>query len=364
MGLRGHATVVSHRIALGSTDNVTTMVTLTNANGMEVSFLGRGGIILSILVPDRDGVLSDVVLGYADVARYLNDKFYFGALVGRSANRIADASFTLARERYALTRNDGAHHLHGGLHGFSAYEWSVVPFERSDAIGAVLSMESPAGDQGYPGRLTVDVTYTLTNSNELSVEYRAETDAPTPVNLTQHTYFNLTGCSACNVLDHVLTVNASHYTPVDQTLIPSGEVRPVGNTAFDFRNPRRVGAHIADHDEQLQFGGGYDHNFVIDGATAGNGLVDAARLFDPASGRVLNIRTTKPGIQVYTGNELDEVLHGKSGAYVRHSGVALETQHFPDAPNHENFPSTILLPGQEYYSKTAYQFSVSPDGGV
>jgi aldose 1-epimerase len=365
--VNGTATVVTSHADFGDAGGVTTLVTLTNMHGMEVRFLSRGGVILSIRVPDRDGTLADVVLGYTDIRQYLNDRFYFGALVGRSANRIAGASFKIGSLTYELSRNDGAHHLHGGAHGFSACEWSVAPFEHDGTVGAVLAMKSPAGDQGYPGSLSVQAKYSLTSGNELLVEYRATTDAPTLVNLTQHTYFNLTGCMSCSILDHVLTLNASRYTPVDRDLIPSGELRAVSGTPFDFRTPRAIGSRIGALDEQLQIGGGYDHNFVLEhAATRGpTGLTDAARLYDPSSGRVLTIRTTKPGIQVYTGNELDAVRSGKNGAYIRHSGVALETQHFPDAPNHRNFPSTVLQPGEEYFSETVYRFSVdSSEPGV
>ncbi|MBC8085809.1 MAG: galactose mutarotase [Phycisphaerae bacterium] len=341
---------------------MTTLVTLTNTNSMEVRFLSRGGIILSVLAPDRDGALADVVLGFSDIRQYLNDRFYFGAIVGRSANRIADGLLKIGASAFELSKNDGAHHLHGGTRGFSACEWSVTPIETGFAVGALLSMESPHGDQGYPGTLAVQVRYLLTNSNELRLEYRATTDAPTPVNLTQHTYFNLTGCSACNILDHMLTLNASQYTPVDQSLIPTGELRAVAGTPFDFRSPRPIGERIADDDDQLQHGGGYDHNFVLGVPLPGDRLTFAARLFDPSTGRALTVRTTKPGLQIYTGNDLAEVRQGKNGAYGRYSGVALETQHFPDTPNHSNFPSTILHPGQEYFSETSYQFSVVPEG--
>lgn len=326
---------------------------------MEVKFLSLGGIVLSIIVPDRDGALADVVLGYDELSQYLHDKFYFGALVGRSANRIANSSFSIDGTSYELSRNDGRNHLHGGTRGFSHYEWNVTPFESENAVGAELSLQSADGDQGYPGNLEIRARYTLSNDNEFLIEYRATTDALTPINLTQHAYFNLTGCSACPVLDHELRVNAARFTPVDNELIPTGELRDVAGTAFDFRAAHRIGDHIDDRDAQIQLASGYDHNFIIDGWEDGvEQMRDAASLYDSASGRLLNIRTTKAGIQVYTGNELDEVSNGKGGAYVRHAGVALETQSFPDAPNHDNFPSTLLAPGEEYYSATSYQFAV------
>lgn len=355
----GVASAETRVVTFGVPVHDSTLITLRNASGMEVKFLSLGGIVLSIIVPDRDGNFADVVLGYDDLSQYLNDKFYFGALVGRSANRIANSTFAIAGTSYELTRNDGRNHLHGGTRGFSHYEWKVAPFETDNAVGAELSLRSPHGDQGYPGNLEISARYTLSNSNEFLIEYRATTDASTPVNLTQHAYFNLTGCSACPVLDHELRLSASRFTPVDSSLIPTGELRDVEGTPFDFREARRIGDRIDDRDAQIQLASGYDHNFVIDGWAEGvEHMRDAASLYDSASGRLLNISTTKAGIQVYTGNELEEVKNGKGGAYVRHAGVALETQSFPDAPNHDNFPSTLLAPGNEYYSATSYQFAV------
>lgn len=356
-GARASATTSS--ISLGAAGE-TPLVTLVNAQGMTVRFMGRGGIILSMLVPDRDGIFADVVLGFREPAQHVGDRFYIGALVGRNANRIAGGTFELDGVQYVLTRNDGRNHLHGGALGFNAHDWSIHTFERDDEVGAELSLESPAGDQGYPGTVRAKVTYTLTNANEFIVEYRATVDAPTPINLAQHTYFNLKGCSGCDILDHELQVFSSNILPVDANLIPTGVLQPVEGTPFDFREPCRVGARIRDNDKQLRFGAGYDHNFVLDQVVPSGDPTRflAARLSDPASGRMLDVLTTKPGIQVYTGNELDQVTNGKGGAYVRHAGIALETQHFPDTPNQPTFPTTVVRPGEEYFSETTYRFFV------
>jgi len=330
-------------------------LTLRNARGMEVSFIAHGGAITSILVPDRDGVMADVVLGYRTLDEYLRDRVWLGPLIGRYANRIAGGRFTLDGRDYHLPRNDGPNHLHGGPRGFDHVLWDVDPLP--DAAGAVLTHTSPAGAEGYPGTLAVRVTYTLTDADELSVDYHATTDAPTPVSLTQHSYFNLAGEGSGDVLAHELTLNASRITPVDECVIPTGELRPVAGTPFDFTTPTALGARIDAGDEQLRITGGYDHNFVLD--RAGDGLELAARLHDPASGRVLEIHTTEPGIQLYTGNALDRTIIGKSGRpYARRTGVALETQHFPDSPNQPRLPSTILRPGETYRSRTVYRFGV------
>lgn len=333
------------------------MVTLANVHGMSVRFMSRGGIILAVFTPDRDGTLADIVLGHNTLAEYAHDPHYFGALVGRNANRIANGAFTLDGVPYALSRNDGVNHLHGGTVGFSAHEWNVALFEGADAAGADLSLMSPDGDQGYPGALAVRVRYTLTNDNALRVDYWAETTAATPVNLTQHSYFNLSGCPGTTVLDHELTLRASRFTPVDTTLIPTGDVESVHGTPFDFTVPRVIGAHVGDRDPQLALARGYDHNFVLD--DDGRPTRPAAVLTHPASGRILEITTTEPAVQMYSGNVLDRVACGKGGApYLRHAGVALETQHYPDAPNQSHFPSTILRPGARYASTTVYRAGV------
>jgi aldose 1-epimerase len=328
---------------------------LRNAGGMEVRLATYGGTVVSLKAPDRDGVFADVALGYATFEEYLADRVWFGPLIGRSANRIAGGRFTLDGREYVLPLNDGPNHLHGGPGGFDKALWGAEPFHAADGVGVVLTHTSPAGTDGYPGTLHVRVTVTLTERNELDLAYRAATDAATPVNITQHSYFNLAGEGSGDVLGHDLTLNASRFTPLGPTMVPSGELRPVAGTPFDFTVPTPIGARIDADDEQLRTTGGYDHNFMLN--RRGNGLELAARLYDPGSGRVLEVLTTEPGIQLYTGNGLDGSIVGRSGRpYGRRSGVALETQHFPDAPNQPGFPSTILRPGQEFASRTVYRF--------
>ena len=332
--------------------------TLTNARGMEVRVTDWGGVVLSISVPDREGTVEDVTLGFDTLAPYTTGESpYFGALVGRYGNRIADGRFSLDGRTYALATNNGPNHLHGGERGFDKRLWTAEPFETDSTAGLVLTRTSPDGEEGYPGALDVRVTYTLTDDDALAFAYHATTDAATPVNLTQHTYFNLAGPGG-DVLDHELTLDAGAFTPVDSTLIPTGEVRPVAGTPFDFREPRAIGERIGADDEQIQYGGGYDHNWVLDrGGEAG--LVRAARLYDPSSGRAMEVWTTEPGVQFYSGNFLDGSLTGRGGvAYAYRSGLALETQHFPDSPNQPAFPSTVLRPGETYRSRTVYRFSV------
>lgn len=330
---------------------------LVNAHGVEVRFLPLGGTITSIRVPDRNGELADVVPGYDTPAEYETDTRYFGAILGRYANRIARGRFELDGTVYELPLNDGANHLHGGPCGFHRLLWRVAPFRRPDAVGAVLCSRSPSGEQGYPGMLHTRVTYTLDDANALRVEYSAVTDAPTVVNLTQHTYFNLAGHDAGNVLDHELTINATYFTPVDASLIPTGTFRGVSGTPFDFSTPHRVGARIGADDEQLYVGGGYDHNYMLERQDTSE-LAFAARLSEPQAGRVVEIFTTEPGLQLYSGNHLGNGVPGKGGVrYVRHAALALETQHFPDSPNQPHFPTTILRPGAELVSTTIYRFS-------
>lgn len=334
------------------------LVTLRNASGMEVRFLTLGGIIVSIRVPDRHGHVDDVVLGYDLLESYLDDAFYFGALIGRSANRISGGSLEIDGRTIRLSRNDGPNHLHGGVRGFNAVVWSVETFVHADEAGATLSYRSVAGEEGYPGTLVARVTYTLRGTGDLVVAYQAETDSATPVNLTQHAYFNLTGKPDRDVLGHVLTLHAPHFTPVGAGLIPTGEVRSVDGTPFDFVSPHTIGARIHCADPQLQLGGGYDHNFVL-ALTPRTIPTMAARLHDPESGRVLDVLTTEPGLQVCSGNALHVGVRGKSGQqYGEYCGVALETQHFPDAPNHPEFPTTIVRPNERYQSQTIYRFSV------
>jgi aldose 1-epimerase len=330
--------------------------TLTNAHGVEVRAIGLGAIIVSLKVPDRAGKLDDVVLGFDGIDGYLGDHPYFGAVVGRYGNRIAKGRFTLDGRTYSLATNNGPNHLHGGPKGFGRLVWTGKSFEKGEDVGVAFTLDSPDGDEGYPGNLKATVTYTLTPKDEVVVDYLATTDKPTPVNLTQHSYFNLAGSGAANIHDHVLTLDADRITAVDAELIPTGVLAPVEGTPFDFRKPTAIGARIdADH-EQIRFGRGYDHNWVLN--RSGAGLVKAARLSEPTSGRVLEVFTTEPGVQFYTGNFLDGTLVGKGGRkYGHRAGLCLETQHYPDSPNRPEFPSTIVRPGQDYSSKTVFAFS-------
>jgi aldose 1-epimerase len=331
--------------------------TLTNASGMQVRAITYGAIIQAIRVPDRDGRLGDVALGYDSLPGYLTASPYFGAIVGRYANRIARGRFTLEGRTYRLATNNGPNHLHGGVKGLDKVVWVASSFQRADTAGVTFSHTSPSGDEGYPGTLDVHVTYGLTPRNELVVAYGATTDQPTPVNLSQHTYFNLAGEGTGEILGHVLTIHADHYTPVDATLIPTGEIASVAGTPFDFRAATPIGAHIAEPNKQLEHGRGYDHNFVLN--RTGPGLMHAVHVLEPRTGRTLDIFTTEPGLQFYSGNFLDGTITGKAGHVYRHrSGFCLETQHFPDSPNHPRFPSTILRPGKTYRSRTVYAFGV------
>jgi aldose 1-epimerase len=336
------------------------LFTLTNARGIEVRAITYGGIILSLRTPDRTGQLDDVVLGYDTLEGYVRASPYFGAIVGRVGNRIAGGRFTLDGRSYALATNNGPNHLHGGIKGFDKVVWEAQPFRNDSGVGIVFTHTSPDGDEGYPGTLRARVTYTLTDRDELVVDYHATTDKATPVNLTQHTYWNLAGDGRRDVLGHELMINASAITPVDSTLIPTGEIAPVAGTPFDFRELTPIGSRIDRRDDpQIAHGGGYDHNFVLDRPGAA-GLVHAARVVEPTTGRTLDVYTTEPGVQFYSGNFLDGSITGKRGhVYHRRFGFALETQHYPDSPNHPNFPTTILRPGEEYRSRTVFAFGAA-----
>jgi aldose 1-epimerase len=330
------------------------LFTVANAAGMELAATNYGGIIVSLRVPDRDRHFDDVVLGYDALEGYLGESPYFGAIIGRHANRIRGGRFAIEGRTYKLRRNDGPNHLHGGLRGFDKVLWRAKPFRSPEGAGIAFAYTSPDGEEGYPGTLEARVTYTLANNGELVFEYRARTDKSTPVNLTQHSYFNLAG--AGDILDHKLMLNADRFTPVDSTLIPTGDLRPVADTPFDFRCERPIGAHVDAQDEQIRQGQGYDHNFVLN--KGDDGLTLAATVYDPASGRMMEIHTTEPGLQFYSGNLLDGTIVGKEGrVYRRRSGFCLETQHFPDSPNQPGFPSTTLRPGQEYRSRSVYRFT-------
>lgn len=333
--------------------------TLTNAAGMKVKVTNYGAIITSIVVPDRNGNFADVALGHDRVEDYMNavDKPYFGAVVGRYGNRIAGGTFTLDGETYTLATNNGNNHLHGGVIGFDKVVWDAAPVEGDGWVGVEMTYRAKDMEEGYPGNLDVTVTYRLSDENELTVAYRATTDKPTPVNLTQHTYFNLKGEGVGNILDHELLIAASHYTPVDEELIPTGEIAAAQGTPLDFTEPKRIGRDIDEDHPQLERGLGYDHNFVLDGRDR-PGVHLAARVYEPSSGRELEIHTDQPGVQFYCGNFLDGRLTGKSGRqYVYRGGFCLETQHFPDSPNRPSFPSTILRPGENYESRTVFEFS-------
>ena len=322
---------------------------LTNKNGVQARVTTYGARLVSLRTPDRKGELGDIVLGFDAVADYTtNAGRFFGASVGRYANRIGGAHFRFGGVEYKLDQNDGNNSLHGGSHGFYSALWTAR--ELPDG-GLELTYFSRDGEGGYPGNLNVVVTYHLTDANELRIDYHATTDKPTVVNLTNHAYFNLKGGG--DILGHVLTLNADRFTPVDAGLIPTGEIRAVSGTPFDFRKPTAIGSRIDEDDEQLKLAGGYDHNWVLNGS----GLRLAARVEEPTTGRILEVWTTEPGVQFYSGNHLDGAAHGRDGeVYRRRSGLCLETQHFPDSPNKPNFPSTLLKPGIQFRSTTIYKF--------
>ena len=354
----------AQREAFGSLPDGRTVeaVVLANDNGMRVRILAYGALLQELTVPGRDGP-ADVVLGYDGIEGYLEAPNYFGVTVGRYANRIGNARFTLDGTEYQLAQNDGPNSLHGGVQGFDKRLWTIADV-RSDAEGAsvTLTYVSPDGEEGYPGTLSVTATYTLSETDELTVDYHATTDKPTIVNLTNHAYFNLAGAgSSVSVLDSVLTIPADSYTPVDETLIPTGEFTPVEGTAFDFRMPTRIGDRIRDGgDEQLRFGRGYDHNWVVSPAPV-EGTQLLARLEDPGSGRVMDVLSNQPGVQFYSGNFLDATVTGKSGAIYRQGdALCLEPQIFPDTPNKPEFGSARLDPGQTYANRIVYRFSTTP----
>ena len=333
------------------------MYTLTNGKGASVQIITLGGTIASIKVPDRAGKLGEVTLGFDSLDGYLKPHPFFGVLVGRYGNRIGKGTFTLDGKTYTLAKNNGENSLHGGRKGFDKYVWKAREVPSQDGLAIELVHVSPDGDEGFPGRLTATVVYTWTDANALRIDYTATTDKPTVVNLTNHAYFNLSSGAAGTILDHELTLGADQFTPVDKGLIPTGEIRAVKGTPFDFTTGRRIGQHIdAAGDEQIQFGGGYDHNFVLKGTS---GMRLAARVAEPTSGRVMEVTTTEPGVQFYTGNFLDGTIVGRGGkTYGKRAGFCLETQHFPDSPNKPAFPSVVLRPGQTYKTTTQYAFSV------
>jgi aldose 1-epimerase len=331
-----------------------TVFTLTNRRGMQVKVLDFGAIISEIHVPDRDGNFADVVLGFERIEPYLANSAFLGAVIGRFGNRIAEGRFSLDGKDYQLAVNNAPNHLHGGKQGFHQVMWQAEPFTRDEAVGVTLTRSSPHGEDGYPGKLDVTVVYELGNDNALSLRYHAVTDQATPVNLTNHSYFNLAGQGT--ILGHALTINADHYLPVDAGSIPTGELADVSGTPFDLRQSTVIGGRIDLPHEQIRIGRGYDHNFVLN-QNPGHRLNLAASVRDPVSGRVMQVYTQEPGIQFYSGNFLDGSQHGKQGPIRYRSALCLETQHFPDAPNQPHFPSTILRPGQVYRTQTVYRFS-------
>lgn len=334
-----------------------TLYTLKNKNGLTMGVINYGGIIVSLKAPDKNGTFEDVVLGFDSLSDYIKNNPYFGAIVGRFGNRIANAKFTLDGQEHTLAANDGANHLHGGIKGFDKVYWEIAVIDSLDQPSIKLSYVSPDGEEGYPGTLDVEVVYTLTNEDALQIDYTATTDKKTVLNLTQHSYFNLSGNMEEDILDDILMINADTFLPVNRTLIPTGELQPVENTPFDFTEPTAIGARINDEHTQIAYGGGYDHCWVL------NEEVDlenpAATVYDSTSGRFMEVFTTEPGIQFYAGNFLDGSNAGKGGtAYGKRSGLCLETQHFPDSPNQPEFPSVELNPGETYETTTIYKFSV------
>ena len=330
---------------------------LTNAHGIEARFITYGATLVSLTAPDRSGKLANIVLGFDSLEKYVAPGVpYYGATVGRYANRIAKARFTLDAKTYQLEANDGPNTLHGGKRGFDKRIWKAEAIPAAQGGGVRMTLVSADGEGGYPGEVTAQVIYKLDDQDNLEIDYHATSTAPTPINLANHAYFNLTGDSSIPVLDHLVTINADRFTPVDATLIPSGELRPVAGTPFDFRTAHTIGSRIGADDEQLRLGRGYDHNWVLN--KTGSGMTLAATVTEPKSGRSLEVRTTQPGVQFYTGNFMDGKPSGVGTVYAYRTGMCFETQHFPDSPNHPSFPSTILRPGQVYSQKTTLSLRV------
>jgi len=334
------------------------LYTLTNSKGMEATIITYGGIIVALKVPDRNGKAGDVALGFDSLEGYLKGHPYFGAIIGRYGNRIGKGRFSLNGVEYTLARNDGDNHLHGGIKGFDKVVWKAKQSTGQGGPALELFDLSKDGEEGYPGNLSVTVTYTLTDANEVRIDYQATTDKDTVVNLTNHSYFNLAGQGEGDILRHRVMINADRFTPIDSGLIPTGELRSVDGTPFNFRQPYAVGERIGVDDQQLEFGKGYDHNFVLNGSVGTLRL--AGRVSEPASGRVMEVLTTEPGVQFYSGNFLDGTLRGKGDkVYQRRYGFCLETQHFPDSPNKPAFPSVVLKPGARYQTTTIYRFLIA-----
>lgn len=332
-----------------------TQYTLVNSKGASATIINYGGTVTSLRVPDRNGTMGNVVLGFSKLSDYEKKSHYFGCLVGRYGNRIAKGTFKLDGKTYQLPINNGPNSLHGGLRGFDKVVWDATPVMTKQGPSLKLTYVSKDGEEGYPGTLSVTATYTLTNKNELKLVYRAKTDKPTIVNLTHHSYFNLAGQGSGDILGHVVTLHADKFTPVDKDLIPTGKLAPVKGTPLDFRKPVAIGARINDRDEQIRNGKGYDHNWVAKKLPGHLGVI--ATIEEPTTGRVMEVLSTEPGVQFYSGNFLDGTLVGKGGkVYGFRGGFCFEPQHFPDSPNHANFPSTVLRPGETYKNTIIYRF--------
>jgi len=353
-------TIEKHDFGVTPEGKEVVQYTLKNTNGIAITIITYGGIITSLKTPNKDGVSEDIVLGYNSLDDYIKSSPYFGAIIGRYGNRIAKGKFTLNGTTYTLATNDGQNHLHGGLKGFDKVVWSATEETADHSASIKLSYTSKDMEEGYPGNLEVSVTYTLTSDNTLAIAYQATTDKTTVVNLTQHSYFNLSGDFSQPILDQELQINADTYIPVDETLIPTGKLEPVEGTPFDFRTMKAIGKDIAVANDQLKKGLGFDHCWVLNDQD--KGMRYAAKAYDPKSGRVLEVTTDEPGIQFYSGNFLDGTLPSKNGGtYAQRSGFCLETQHYPDSPNQKDFPSTILEPGNVYNSKTTFKFYVKKE---
>ena len=357
----GAATITSKVFGKNKIGQVVTEYSLKGAGGVQMDVINYGCKVVRLYLPDRDGKAIDCTTGFNDIQSYETVEPYFGSVIGRYGNRIANGLFYLDGVTYRLFCNNSPGgipcSLHGGAHGFDAKIWNAVPFRNGDDIGVVFTTVSHDGDEGYPGTVTVKVTYTLTAQNVWRIDYEATTDKSTPINLTQHVYFNFHGEGEGTILDHDLQLNCDKITPVDKGLIPTGEFQPVAGTPFDFTTPHKIGERIEEKNEQLEFGGGYDHNFVLTSPSKNGELVQAATLYDSKSGRYLEVWTTEPGVQFYCGNFLEPKMIGKNGKpYQKRSGLALETQHYPDSPNQPNFPSTIVRPGELYKTSTEYRF--------
>jgi aldose 1-epimerase len=352
------ASITRDRFGTTATGAPVFRYTLVNAQGMRARILTYGGIVQSMTAPDRRGKFRDITLGLRTLKEYQTESPYFGAIIGRYANRIDEGTFTLDGKTYDLPINNPPNSLHGGTKGFDKRLWAATPLRHNGTVGLRLSRVSPDGEMGYPGTMHITVTYTLTNSDGLRMDYRATTNQDTIINLTNHAYFNLAGEGSGTVYGQRMMVNADHYTPIDLTLIPTGRIAPVAGTPFDFTTPKAIGSRIRNGVQQIVFAHGYDHNWVLNGTGGRGSLTLAARAYDPRSGRVLTVLTDQPGVQLYTGNFLDGSIVGISGkTYRQGDAFTLETQHYPDSPNHRNFPSTVLHAGDVFTSSTIYQFS-------